>query len=347
MLKTRKGLTVEVGNTDAEGRLILCDALAEASRETPDLLIDFATLTGAARVALGTGLPALFCNDEALADSLLERRPRPARPAVAAARSTGPTGPPSTARSPTSTTSPTGPIGGAITAALFLEAFVGDGIPWAHFDLMAWNLSGGPGRPQGGEAMGLRAVYGTIERLAKKGGREQMMAKAVHIETELAGLPVLRGRRPDTHGGGGRSRPSRPWRRSARAASSPARFQGDSAWERHSKGDELVHVLEGRVPGSPCMTDAGPQVLELSAGMLTVVPQGTWHRFPRPGWRNGAHRNAATDRPLDGRGPAERGVAQGCHGGRERSSPQSHRDTETQRTNRLLVFRETKPLLYS
>jgi len=167
VLETRKGLTVEVGNTDAEGRLVLCDALAESSREKPDLLIDFATLTGAARVALGTGLPALFCNDEALAGTLLGhglarhdplwRLPlhRPYRASL---------------DSPVADLNniSDGPYGGAITAALFLEAFVGDGVPWAHVDLMAWNTGASPGRPQGGEAMGLRAVYGAIEQTAKK-----------------------------------------------------------------------------------------------------------------------------------------------------------------------------------
>jgi len=169
VLKTRKGLTVEVGNTDAEGRLILCDALAEASREKPELMMDFATLTGAARVALGTGLPALFCNDEALAGSLLDhglahhdplwRLPlhQPYRASL---------------DSPVADLNniSDGPFGGAITAALFLEAFVAAGIPWAHLDLMAWNPGASPGRPQGGEAMGLRAAFGAIEQLAKKRG---------------------------------------------------------------------------------------------------------------------------------------------------------------------------------
>ena len=169
VLKTRKGLTVEVGNTDAEGRLILCDALAEASREKPDLLIDFATLTGAARVALGTGLPALFCNDDALAQTLLDeglarhdqiwRLPlhQPYRKGL-------------DSQVADLNNISDGPFGGAITAALFLQAFVAAGIPWAHFDLMAWNLSASPGRPQGGEAMGLRTVYGAIERMAAKRG---------------------------------------------------------------------------------------------------------------------------------------------------------------------------------
>ena len=171
VLKTRKGLTVEVGNTDAEGRLILCDALAEASREKPDLLIDFATLTGAARVALGTGLPAVFCNDDALADSLLGhgqaqhdplwRLPlhQPYRKSL-------------DSQVADLNNISDGPYGGAITAALFLETFVGPDIPWAHLDLMAWNTSASPGRPQGGEAMGLRAIYAAIEQLAKKRRRQ-------------------------------------------------------------------------------------------------------------------------------------------------------------------------------
>jgi leucyl aminopeptidase len=169
VLKTRKGLTVEVGNTDAEGRLILCDALAEASREKPDLLIDFATLTGAARVALGTGLPALFCNDDALAHTLQDeglarhdqiwRLPlhQPYRKGL-------------DSQVADLNNISDAPFGGAITAALFLEAFVEAGVPWAHFDLMAWNLRAGPGRPQGGEAMGLRAAYGAIEQMAAKHG---------------------------------------------------------------------------------------------------------------------------------------------------------------------------------
>ncbi len=171
VLKTRKGLTVEVGTPDAVGRLILCDALAEASREKPDLLIDFATLTGAARVALGTGLPALFCNDDALAQSLLDhglarhdqlwRLPlhQPYRKGL-------------DSQVADLNNISDGPFGGAITAALFLEAFVAAGIPWAHFDLMAWNTSASPGRPQGGEAMALRAVYGAIEQMAAKRGRK-------------------------------------------------------------------------------------------------------------------------------------------------------------------------------
>ncbi len=158
VLATRKGLTVEVGNTDAEGRLILCDALAEASRETPALLIDIATLTGAARTALGPDLPALFCNDEALAGDILAageaeadplwRLPlyRPYRRML-------------DSKVADIANVSDGPHAGAITAALFLREFIGDGIAWAHLDVMAWNGSARPGRPEGGEAMALRALF--------------------------------------------------------------------------------------------------------------------------------------------------------------------------------------------
>lgn len=158
VLATRKGLTVEVDNTDAEGRLILCDALAEGAAEEPDLMIDFATLTGAARVALGTDVPAMFCNDDALAESLMRASaevhdPVWRLPLYAPYRELID----STVADIVNSASR--PFGGAITAALFLDAFVPPVIPWAHFDLMAWNIKSRPGRPEGGEAMGLRAVF--------------------------------------------------------------------------------------------------------------------------------------------------------------------------------------------
>lgn len=163
VLPTRKGLTVEVGNTDAEGRLILCDALAEADSVKPDLILDFATLTGAARVALGTDLPALFSNDEALAADLL-----------AAAEQTGdplwrlplwqPYAKQLDSKVADLNNAPGSAYGGAITAALFLERFVSKDMPWAHIDLMAWNPSARPGRPEGGEALGLRAAYALLEK---------------------------------------------------------------------------------------------------------------------------------------------------------------------------------------
>jgi leucyl aminopeptidase len=162
IIKTFKGLTVEIGNTDAEGRLILCDALAEADSENPDLIVDFATLTGAARVALGTDLPALFCNDDATAEWLL-----------AAGRTVDdplwrlplhkPYAKQLKSKIADMNNISSGGQGGAITAALFLKAFVSDATPWIHIDLMAANASHRPGRPEGGEAMALRALFTMVE----------------------------------------------------------------------------------------------------------------------------------------------------------------------------------------
>ncbi len=169
---TRQGLTVEIGNTDAEGRLILCDALTEADRESPELLVDFATLTGAARVALGTELPAMFCNDDATAAAALEhglavQDPLWRLPLHAPYKRL------LDSKVADLNNISEGGYGGAITAALFLEAFVAKAKAWIHIDLMAWNLAAKPGRPLGGEAMGLRAIYGLIEALAKsqRGGK--------------------------------------------------------------------------------------------------------------------------------------------------------------------------------
>jgi leucyl aminopeptidase len=161
IVRTRKGLTVEIGNTDAEGRLILCDALAEASTENPELLVDMATLTGAARVALGPELAALFCNDETLARGLLEaaaaeddpmwRMPlwRPYRKMI-------------DSKIADINNVSESPHAGAVTAALYLQEFVEPGIPWAHLDVMAWNPRSRPGRPEGAEATALRALYAHI-----------------------------------------------------------------------------------------------------------------------------------------------------------------------------------------
>ncbi len=162
VIRTRKGTTVEIGNTDAEGRLVLCDALAEADSEKPELLLDYATLTGAARVALGTDLPALFSNDQQVADDWLrcgidEEDPVWRLPLHAPYRSM--------LKTKIADLSNTGsaPYGGAITAALFLEHFVSPTTRWAHIDLMAWNLKDRPGRPEGGEAMAMRSAYRMIE----------------------------------------------------------------------------------------------------------------------------------------------------------------------------------------
>jgi leucyl aminopeptidase len=176
VIKTRKGLTVEIGNTDAEGRLILCDAIAEACSEKPDVLIDVATLTGAARIALGTELPALFCNDEALAGELIRhgeqtddplwRLPlyKPYRKLLESKHAD-------------LNNISSAAEGGAITAALFLERFVDDGITWAHVDTNAWNTNGKPGRPHGGEVMGLRALLSAFEVRFGVGGKPKAEPK--------------------------------------------------------------------------------------------------------------------------------------------------------------------------
>ncbi len=161
IVKTRKGLTVEIGNTDAEGRLILCDALAEAATENPALLLDAATLTGAARVALGPELPALFCNDDGLAAALLasgaaEDDPLWRMPLWRGYRRL------IDSKIADLNNVSEGPQGGAITAALYLQEFVAPGIPWAHLDVMAWNNRARPGRPEGAEAQTLRALYAHI-----------------------------------------------------------------------------------------------------------------------------------------------------------------------------------------
>ena len=163
VIKTRQGLTVEVGNTDAEGRLVMSDCLTEACREKPEAVLDFATLTGAARVALGTDLPALFSNNDGLAKDLLDASEKSVDPIWQLPLFDDYRGLLKSDIADLNNIS-TGGYGGAITAALFLQAFVDDKTPWAHFDLMAWNTQSRPGRPVGGEAMGLRAVYSMLEK---------------------------------------------------------------------------------------------------------------------------------------------------------------------------------------
>ncbi len=167
VVQTRAGITIEIGNTDAEGRVILADALTRAGEVEPELVIDFATLTGAARVALGTELPALFCNDDAFAEDILS-----AGTAVADPLWRMPLWPGYRkmieGKVADITNSPEGGYAGAITAALFLERFVAADIKWAHIDVMAWNVSTKPGRPEGGEAMGMRAF---TKMLSHKYGR--------------------------------------------------------------------------------------------------------------------------------------------------------------------------------
>ena len=158
VLATRKGLTVEVGNTDAEGRLVLCDALALADAEQPDLIVDFATLTGAARVALGPELPALFGNDDALVADL----------ARMAAAEHDPLWPMPLWQSYEDELASkiadlnnvaASTFAGAIFGALFLKRFLGESTPWVHIDLYAWNPKDRPGRSVGAEAQGVRGVY--------------------------------------------------------------------------------------------------------------------------------------------------------------------------------------------
>jgi leucyl aminopeptidase len=158
VLKSRAGITVEIGNTDAEGRLILADALTRAIEKKPELILDFATLTGAARVALGPDLPALFANDDGLAEALLAGGAAVADPlwrmplwqpyAEMLASDVADIGNMAEA-----------PLAGAVTAALFLQKFVPDATPWAHLDTFAWRPAAKPGRPKGGDALGLRAAW--------------------------------------------------------------------------------------------------------------------------------------------------------------------------------------------
>jgi leucyl aminopeptidase len=162
VIKTRKGLTVEVGNTDAEGRLILCDALAEADREAPALLIDSATLTREARLALGPDLPALFTRHDQLADELIRQAAAVADPLYRLPLWSG------YRKVLDSTVADLVSIGdtathGAITAALFLAEFVAPETPWIHFDAGASNATTRPGRPEGGDPRPIRALYGLIE----------------------------------------------------------------------------------------------------------------------------------------------------------------------------------------
>lgn len=170
VLHSRAGLTVEVGNTDAEGRLVLADALALADEEAPDILLCFATLTGAARVALGTDLPALFTDDEALAAS-----------AMAAGLAVGdpmwrlPLWPGYMRNLDNEVADmgnvADGPFGGAITAALFLKRFVAKAKRFAHVDLFGWRSSARPLGPKGGEPQTARAFLAAIEKgLVSKGG---------------------------------------------------------------------------------------------------------------------------------------------------------------------------------
>jgi leucyl aminopeptidase len=161
VIRTRRDLSVEVGNTDAEGRLVLCDLLAEASDEQPALLLDCATLTGAARAALGPDIPAVFCNDDAWAQRLLGAADKMHDPLWRLPLWKGYE---SWLASPVADLGNVAkePHAGAILGALFLARFVAPGVAWAHIDLYGWNDKASPGKPEGGEAQGLRAVAAAV-----------------------------------------------------------------------------------------------------------------------------------------------------------------------------------------
>jgi len=158
VLSSRKGLTIEVGNTDAEGRLILADALARAGELSPDLTIDLATLTGAARVALGPELPPFFTADEALARDLARAAEEAGDPMWRLPLWRGY----AEALNSEVADLANDPAGwaqaGAVTAALFLQRFAPETGSWVHLDVFAWNARGRPGWPAGGEVMAIRAL---------------------------------------------------------------------------------------------------------------------------------------------------------------------------------------------
>ena len=162
VIATRTGVSIEIDNTDAEGRLVLCDALTRACELNPALLLDFATLTGAARIALGPDLPALYANDDALANAWLNagmqtRDPLWRMPLWRPYLRYLTSGIADLANASNSS------MAGSVTAALYLERFVSEGTRWAHLDVYAWNDSDRPGRPAGGEALGLRAAFAMLQ----------------------------------------------------------------------------------------------------------------------------------------------------------------------------------------
>ncbi|MDR3387984.1 MAG: leucyl aminopeptidase family protein [Rudaea sp.] len=163
VIRTRAGITVEVDNTDAEGRLVLCDALAYASEQKPDLIIDFATLTGAARVALGPELPALFANRDDLAAAVL-RSGQSEQDALWRMPLWQPYAAMLDSRIADIGNAGSSRQAGAITAALYLQRFVPETQAWMHVDQYAWNDADRPGRPHGGEAQGLRAFFAWLNR---------------------------------------------------------------------------------------------------------------------------------------------------------------------------------------
>lgn len=158
VIKSRKGLTIEIGNTDAEGRVVLADALTEAASEKPELIIDMATLTGAARIAVGTDIAAMFANSDKLAADVLKHAEAQSDPIWRLPLFAGYRDSLNSSIADINNNAADS-YAGAITAGLFLKEFVPDDVSWLHFDVMAWNLKPRPGRPQGGEAMALRALF--------------------------------------------------------------------------------------------------------------------------------------------------------------------------------------------
>ena len=163
IVRSRAGLTVEVHNTDAEGRMLLADALTRAHEDAPDLTLDFATLTGAARVALGPDLPAMFTDDEALAAALNDAASAASDPLWRLPLWSGYDDMLKSDIADIANASDS-PFAGAVTAALFLRRFVPAGRAWAHFDTFAWTPADKPGRPKGGEALGLRAAFAMLRQ---------------------------------------------------------------------------------------------------------------------------------------------------------------------------------------
>lgn len=164
ILRMRNGLTVEIETTDAEGRLVLADALTRACEEQPDLLLDFSTLTGAARVALGADVPAMFTDDDIVAHDLYEASKEVNDPIWRLPLVTAYESMLDSTVADLMNASTTAYYAGAITAALFLRRFVSPSVPWVHFDLGGWNPSSKPGKPEGGEAMSIRTVAHFLQK---------------------------------------------------------------------------------------------------------------------------------------------------------------------------------------
>jgi leucyl aminopeptidase len=162
IVKSRGGMFVEIDNTDAEGRLILADALTKAAEGEPELIVDFATLTGAARIALGPDLPALFANQDEIAGAV-EQSARDVEDPLWRMPLWGPYDEMLKSDIADLANASSSPMAGCITAALFLKRFVPETIGWAHFDTFAWRDQAKPGRPKGGDALGLRAIFAMLQ----------------------------------------------------------------------------------------------------------------------------------------------------------------------------------------